>query len=386
MNHTYRAKSCRHRHSDRRSAFAVSVLAAVLIAAMSLTSFAFYQNPAGKKGILIAGQEPEQLRDLKDLGIQQAVCNIGTDQNIAAYGTLASFCKNNGITMTMIVINRAGAGELVPTSQAVEGVGAQGTYGFNVLTDSGKAAVRDYARRIAALYHDSVSNWVIGNEVNDAVAWDFNGIMDIDAHAVTYADAFRIFYEEIKNANPDARVFIPFDMRWKAAAGEGYYTVADYLPRLNSMLKDLDYGIAWHAYPVHFFTKPEFLDDDGITDDINTTPNINLKNIHLLTDYMQRPEMLSPAGTVRHLLLTEQGFTSACENGEARQAQAIRDAWAVVQANPYIEGFYLARQVDAAPQVAVGGAFGLWTRNENASADEMPASKKEAWYVYQSLN
>ncbi len=366
-----------------------SVLAAALAAsmtmAMAITSFAFYQAPAGKKGILISGQEPEYLQDLSDLGIQQAICNIGTDQVIGAYGVLASYCKSRGITMTMIVINRAGAGELVPTSQAVQGVGAQGTYGFNVLTDSGKAAVRDYAKRLAALYHDSVSNWVIGNEVNDAVAWDFNGIMDIDAHAETYAEAFRIFYEEIKKANPEARVFIPFDMRWKAAAGTGYYTVSEYLPKLNARLKDLDYGIAWHAYPVHYFTKPEFLDDDGITEDINTTPNINLKNIHLLTDYLQKPEMLSPAGSVRHLLLTEQGFTSACENGEARQAQAIRDAWSIVQANPYIEGFYLSRQVDAAPQVAAGGAFGLWTRDPSARVDETPAAKKEAWYVYQGL-
>ncbi len=364
-----------------------AVLSAVLAASVSITSFAFYQEPEGKKGLLISSQEPEMLQDFSNLGIQQAICNIGTDQNINAYGPMADYCTANGITMTMIVINRAGAGELVPTSQAVEGVGAQGTYGFNVLTDSGKAAVRRYAADLAARYQNSVSNWVIGNEVNDAVAWDFNGIMDIDAHAETYAEAFRIFYEEIKASNPDARVFIPFDMRWKASPGiEGYYTVSEYLPKLDARLKDLDYGIAWHAYPVHFFTKPEFLDDDGITDDINTTPNINLKNIHLLTDYLQRPEMLSPTGQVRHLLLTEQGFTSACENGEERQAQAISDAWQIVKANPYIEGFYLSRQVDAASQVAAGGAFGLWTRVEGASTDELAARKKKAWYTYQSLN
>ena len=96
--------------------------------------------------------------------------------------------------------------------------------------------------------------------------------------------------------------------------------------------------------------------------------------------------MRTPSGEVRHLLLTEQGFTSACENGEQRQADAIRQAWDIVQANPFIEGFYLTRQVDAAGQEAAGGAFGLWTRDPGASRDEVPRSRKQAWSVYQSLH
>ena len=56
---------------------------------------------------------------------------------------------------------------------------------------------------------------------------------------------------------------------------------------LNNALKDTDYGIAWHAYI------------------------INLKSLHILTDYMQKADMLSPAGKVRHLILSEQGLLSA---------------------------------------------------------------------------
>ena len=376
----------RHFHKAFKSILSlVLALSVILIAAVP--AYAFYQTPAGKKGILISGQTEAHLQDLTELGVDQVICNIGTDQPVATYGTLANYAKSHGKTMTMIILNRAGAGELVPTDQAVTGVGAQGTYGFNVLTESGKAAVRSYAKQVASYYSDSVSNWVIGNEVNDAVAWDFNGITDINAHADTYAEAFRIFYEEIRAVNPEARIFIPFDMRWKATDGvPGRYTVEQYLPMLNERLRDLDYGIAWHAYPAQYTIRPEFKDDIGATDDINTTMLINLDNISLLTDYLQRPEMLSPAGTVRHLILSEQGFTSACENGEARQAQAISDAFAVAKANPYIEGFYLARQIDAASQVAIGCAFGLRYRDEGAGADEYPAAKKQSWSVYQSLH
>lgn len=361
-----------------------AVISLGLAASLSFSSLAFYQEPASKKGLLISSQDPEMLSDITNLGCKQVICNLASYQDVNAFDPLAQKCRSNGITLTMILLNGFGASSsLLPVDSPVEGVG---NYGFNVLTASGESAVRSYASNVANHYASYVSNWVIGNEVNDVVSWDYNGIMDMDEHAATYAKTFRIFYEEIKKANAEARVFIPFDMRWNArAADPARYTVKEYLPKLNALLKDTDYGIAWHAYPVHFFTKPEFLDDDGISFDLDT-PNINLKNINVLTDYMQTTDMLAPGGQIRHLLLTEQGFTSACENGEERQAEAIKAAYEIVQANPYIEGFYLSRQVDAAGQEAAGGAFGLWTRNPNASKDETPLAKKKAWSVYQSLH
>ena len=101
---------------------------------------------------------------------------------------------------------------------------------------------------------------------------------------------------------------------------------------------------------------------------------------------MQNQDMLSPDGNVRHLILTEQGFTSACENGEERQAEAIKEAYEIVKANPYVEAFHLSRQVDAKGQEDAGGAFGLWTRDPDSSTDEMPLAKKKAWYTYRDLN
>ena len=95
--------------------------------------------------------------------------------------------------------------------------------------------------------------------------------------------------------------------------------------------------------------------------------------------------MRDPEGEVRHLILSEQGFTSACENGEERQSEAIKAAYEIAKANPYVEGFYLMRQVDAAGQEAAGGAFGLWKRDHKAAGDEIPLSKKKAWYTYQSF-
>lgn len=364
---------------------AASVLAAAMAVTVSMTSFAFYQEPASKKGILISKQE--LMDDIVALGCDQVVCNLASYQNVNAFDPLAESCRENDITMTMILLNNFGASDpdLLPVSEPVEGVG---NYAFNAETPEGERAVRNYARKVASHYSNTVSNWVIGNEVNDGTFWDYNGITDMDAHAASYAKSFRIFYEEIKAANPEARVFIPFDMRWCAKdRNPARYTVKEYLPKLNELLKDTEYGIAWHAYPVHFFTKPEFLDDDGISFDLNT-PNINLKNMDVLTGYMQNADMLAPDGSVRHLILTEQGFTSTPtdgQNGEERQSEAIKAAYEIVKANPYIDGFYLSRHVDAQSQEAAGGAFGLWTRDPNASQDEVPLAKKKAWFTYQGL-
>lgn len=366
--------------SKRKKAAALS-LAALLTASMGLSSAAFYQEPESKKGILISSQD--LFPDIMDLNCKQIICNQASYQNLNAYEPLAKDCKENGITLTMILLNNFGGDpDLLPVSEPVEGVG---NYAFNSMTPEGEKAVRSYARSRAQFYADYVSNWVIGNEVNDGAVWDYNGIDDIDQHAASYAKTFRIFYEEIKAANPEARVFIPFDMRWKATNDPTtQYTVKEYLPKLNELLKDTEYGIAWHPYPVHFFTKPEFLDDDGISFDLDT-PNINMKNLNVLTDYMQNQDMLAPDGSVRHLILTEQGFTSACENGEERQAEAIKAAYEIAKANPHVDAFYLSRHVDAKGQVAAGGAFGLWTHDPDSSRDEVPVARKKAWYTYQGL-
>ncbi len=239
-----------------RKTITTALLAAMLAASACLTSFGFYQEPESKKGILVSGQEPELLQDIVNLGCKQAICNLASYQNVNSFDPLAQTCRSNGITLTMILLNNFGGNpDLLPVSGPVEGTG---NYAFNVSTAAGEAAVRAYARNVAGHYSNTVSNWVIGNEVNDAVTWDYSGVTDMDEHAAQYAKAFRIFYEEIKKANSEARVFIPFDMRWNAkyTDGSARYTVKEYLPKLNEHLKDLDYGIAWHAYPVHFFTKP----------------------------------------------------------------------------------------------------------------------------------
>lgn len=252
-------------------------------------------------------------------------------------------------------------------------------YAFNTLTEAGLAATLDAANRVAENFGGLVSNWVIGNEINDGQVWNYIGPMDVNTYCAHYALAFRTWYSALKNANSSANIYIPFDFRWNTGHLEGLkYGVMDMLPLLNTMLQDTDYGIAWHAYPEEF-DSPVFLDDRNALEQINT-PIINLKNLHVLTDYMSQPGMLSPTGTVRHLILSEQGFTSLspAHGGDCQelQAQCIVQAYQAAAANPYVEAFMLNRLFDVPSMLEQNYAFGLVDVN---------GMEKLSWEAYKAL-
>lgn len=203
--------------------------------------------------------------------------------------------------------------------------------------------------------------------------------MDIDTYCSNYATGFRTWYDTIKGSNKLANIYIPFDFRWNCGQVEGFkYGAMDMIPRLNSRLKDTDYGIAWHAYP-ETFEDPVFSDDKYTLEKADTYI-INLKNLHILTDYMQQADMLSPSGKVRHLILSEQGFTSdsPVHGGQCLdlQAQCIKEAYETAKANPYVEAFLLNRMKDEQGLLGAHYAFGLIDVNGN---------KKPSFEVYKTL-
>lgn len=170
-------------------------------------------------------------------------------------------------------------------------------------------------------------------------------------------------------------MFIPFTMRWNCyddTGVNGRYKAKEILPILNNMLKDTDYGIAWHPYP----QEKDRLDlINQQPDCINSidTPLINFKNLHVLTDIMQQEEMRAPSGNVRHLTLSEISFTS--EYGEELQAEALRQAFEIAKNNPHVKSFILNKQVDAPEEQA---DYGLINKSKTV--------RKKAWYTYRGLN
>ncbi len=359
-----------------------ALAATVLCVSTPVMAYAdFYQEPASIKGVLINSEF--EVAQAAELGVSQVITNFPISwafqsNMMNAYESYLNALKRAGISVTVIVLNDWAAASYSPALLPVAQPSGANYYAFNTLSEDGLEATREAARRVTGRFQNLVSNWVIGNEVNDGQAWNYIGPMDIDTYCAHYATAFRTWYDTIKGANSLARVYIPFDFRWNVGQVEGFkFGVVDMLPRLNNLLRDTDYGIAWHAYP-EVFEDPVFRGNRHAMDRPDTYI-INLNNLHVLTDYMAQTDMLSPQGTVRHLILSEQGFTSLspAHGGECQelQAQCMVEAYEAAAANPYVEAFMLNRLRDEQVLIGQNYAFGLLDVNGN---------KKLSWEAYRN--
>ncbi len=93
--------------------------------------------------------------------------------------------------------------------------------------------------------------------------------------------------------------------------------------------------------------------------DSETTPVISIRNIHVLTDYLQKEEFLTDSGEVRHVILSEIGYTSS--QGQDLQAASFVYAYKVIEANQYIDSMLFSRETDASLEIAQGLALGINT-------------------------
>ena len=125
-----------------------------------------------------------------------------------------------------------------------------------------------------------------------------------------------------------------------------------------------------------------------IKNDFNS-PVINFKNLTTLTDYMAQDSLKSPTGQVRHIILTEQGFTARTQSGQdVSQVQAAAYAYSyyMVDSNPYIDAYILSRQVDAPLEVRSGLAFGLWACDMNKGDDIVATKRRKIWQVFHDID
>ncbi len=364
----------------KKNKFVLGALTLAMSLSLTMPSFAFFRQASSIKGI--STSDVNMLQDVTELGCQQVVLCVHASflkdsQQMRSLKALINQMNQRKLTITMIVLNDYQAGDsIIPAGS--EGSGAA-YYQFNTLDEAGIKRTMEVANAYAREFKDTVSNWVIGNEINNRQVYNYMPGTDINSYNKAYADAFRIFYNAIKAQNPEARVFIPFDYNWTQGNGLIYPTL-NMLPTLNNYLADTDYGIAWHPYPQDL-ANADFLNSSPLAVDRPNSPIVNMKNLHVLTDYLQQQNMLSPTGQVRHVILSEEGFSSA--RGEDVQAVAIQQAYELAKANPYVEGFLMSRLVDAPVEVAQNYSFGLWYSDGN---EANPTTKKMAWYTYQQLN
>ncbi len=375
-----------------------------------------YPDAMSKKGLLI---ELDMIGDAMELGVKHTTINIPyhhmiggnleyqyngktyhfNEELIASYDKMISTFSGKSIVVTAILLN--GWNDTHPElhEAGLERTSSANYYGFNVSTKEGYETTRALLSFMAERYsgadpnHGRVSNWIIGNEVNNNRDWNYVGPMDLASYTKLYEKSFRVAYTAIKSRSRNARVFFSTDYEWKKENTNLKYAAKDFIDLFNDGIRkegNIDWGLAYHPYP-YPMTEPEFWDDDqtGMVTESVDSPIINFKNLHVLTDYFQKPQFLTDSGKVRHIILSEEGFTSISPTrGPVFDIQAAAYAYAyfLVDANPYIDAFILNRQVDSVLEYKSSCAFGLWTVDTSREDKVIAVFPKNIYTVFKYID
>lgn len=356
-----------------------------------------FGNTTSKKGLLV---DPEKLSgsELDDLGVKHAAYNIplsrilGNTTNayyptvyytyngrnyafngqvVAEYDYIFSTLTNKGITTTAIILNDMNPGYMELIHPKARSGGRAPYYAFNATDEAGTEYIAAIGSFLASRYsgsgHGKVMNWVIANEINARSEWNYIEYMDAQSYTAEYAKAFRIFYNAILSINGNARVYISLDQQWgKSLYSSNGYSSKEILDCFNSYITEygnIDWGVAQHPYN-YPLTSVKAWSTGGkagsYVQESENTPVLTIKNIHVLTDYLQKEEYLTDDGEVRPVILSEMGYTSTA--GQDLQSAAFVYAYKIVEANQHIDSMLFSRQTDAASEVAQGLALGINTQ------------------------
>ncbi len=359
-----------------------------------------FLSTKSKKGLLV---DPEKLAssELEDLGVKHAAYNIPLSrilgftsneiyptvtysyngktyyfngQIVNEYDYIFSTLTNKGITTTAIILNDISyyTGDLIhPLARSG---GNAPYYAFNAADAAGSEYLAAVASFLASRYsgngHGVVMNWIIGNEINARNEWNYIQYMDTESYVEEYAKAFRIFYNAILSINANARVYISIDQQWgKSLYSNNGYGSKEIIDEFNRNIKNggnIDWGVAQHPYN-YPLTSAKAWSTAGRAGtyilDSETTPVNSIRNIHVLTDYLQKEEFLTDSGEVRHVILSEIGYTSS--QGQDLQAASFVYAYKVIEANQYIDSMLFSRETDATIEINQGLALGICTLEGN---------------------
>lgn len=284
---------------------------------------------------------------------------------IDSYDNLFTYLSNIGMISTAIVLNDwddSNPDMIHPLARNRKS-GAY-YYAFNTAEEEGcqhlEAIASFLAKRYSSGKHGLVSGWVIANEINQSSIWNYMDTKDLDYYAAEFEKSLRIFYNAVKSNYAGARVYFSIDHDWNSNPDhkKKYFNSKELLTAVNkAALKrgNYDWNVAIHPYPEPL-TRVNFWSESN--DKSEAASTLTMMNLNVITDFLGQEEFLDTHGNMRHLSVTELGFSST--SGEKLQAAAFAYCYYILDANPYIDTFFMNRQTDASVEVKQGLAFGLY--------------------------
>ena len=331
-----------------------------------------YNPGKTKKGI----QFDESVEAMASAGVKQTFLNITVGQvcmeppyvsyhyngktyffsAMNRYQEIVRDCNKKNITMTMQVLLdwQPGHEDLISTNARVPG--AAPYYSWNIYANDSREkmeAIFSYLGKVFGQKNCYVSNWVLGNEVNNPNGWNYKGRMTDFEYFRSYAHTFRTLYAAVRSQYSNAKVFICADNFWNTSPSGGYSVkrlLSSFTGHLKEVQKGLKWNLAYHAYSTPL-TYTNFWDGYGITNNAHT-PYVTMKNLTVLTNYVKKKY-----GSSVRIILSEQGYSSTW--GQANQAAALAYSYYIAACNPMVDAFIIRSYRDAPEEVKQKLAMGI---------------------------
>jgi hypothetical protein len=307
------------------------------------------------------------------------------------YDALIDFARKHELVVSAIVLIPSSRTS-PQTSPLVHPAADGGVYAMpDLSTERGAMIYTHVLDRIARRYchpgksPGAITNWIAHNEVDFHPVWTNMGRQPRAVFTETYYRSMRMINNAARSYNPHARVFaslthhwtVPDDGKWNQLAPR---EVLETLARYSRLEGELGWGVAFHPYPQSLFAKVAWQDSD-VGEDFDT-PLITMQNIDVLGRFLDQPSLRAADGSVRRVLLSEQGYhTDNYEDqSQANQAASLWYAMNKVRQHPWIESFHYHRWIDHPNE---GGLMlGLRTL---PTKQHPHGEKKRSWYVYQGI-
>ncbi len=272
------------------------------------------------------------------------------------YQEIVSECNKKGINVTMQVMLDwvDGNTDLIATKARKQG--AAPYYTWNIYQNGAREkmeAIFCYLGSVFAKKNCYVSNWILGNEINNPGGWNYAGTLSQGSYFKTYAYAFRNLYYAIRSQYSNARIFICMDNLWNTAVPGGYsakHSITSFVKQLEKIQRGIKWNLAYHAYS-YPLTYTNFWEGFGISNKADT-PYVTMKNLNVLTNYIKKKY-----GSSVRIILSEQGYSSTM--GYANQAAALAYSYYIAACNPMIDAFIIRSYDDHPVEVAQGLRMGI---------------------------
>lgn len=350
-----------------------------------------YKAGKTKKGI----QFTHDVKDMVDCNARQVMMNLQASEiftnakvpyeyngktyyfnSMSGYQAIVRECNRRNINVTVkLLLNRVkGHTDLICKS----GRSKQNAtyYMWNVYDDAAREKMEAVFSYLGTLFGQEdchISNWILGNEVNNYLSWNYAGNISKDKYFKAYAQAFRSLYFAVRSQWANAHIFICMDHVWNIDEWGAYgvkKSLSSFKKQLDSIQKGIKWNLAFHAYSQPL-TNTAFWNGIGITNDENTD-FITMKNLNVLTSYIKKKY-----GSSVRIHLSELGYSSS--GSQEEQAAAIAYSYYIAACNPMVDAITIRSYKDNPIEAAQGLEMGIKGKEAFSVFKYMDTAKSEQY-------